>query len=91
MGTHTVRTTLALPAELLEAADQAIRAGKARSRNEFVARALRRELAAQKRADIDAAFAPMAEDAAFQAESLAISEEFAAADWEAWRIAESSK
>lgn len=91
MRTQTVRTTLALPAALLEAADKAIRAGKAKSRNEFVAKALRRELAAQERADIDAAFAPMAEDAAFQTEALAIAEEFAGADWESLRIAESAK
>jgi len=46
MATRTVRTTLALPADLLAAVDQAGRAGKARSRNELVAMALRWELAA---------------------------------------------
>ena len=61
MSTQTVRTTLALPADLLAAVDQAVQAGHARSRNEFVARALQRELAAQQRAAIDAAFAAMAE------------------------------
>lgn len=45
----TIRTTLSLPADLLEATDQAVRAGSVRSRNEFVAMALRHELAAQKR------------------------------------------
>ena len=48
-----MRTTLALPVELLAAVDQAIRAGYARSRNELVTMALRRELAAQQRATID--------------------------------------
>jgi len=48
MLSTTIRTTVALPAELLEAADQAVREGKARSRNELLATALRRELAAQR-------------------------------------------
>ena len=61
MATPTVRTTFALPADLLAAVDQAVQAGQARSRNEWVARALQRELAAQQRAAIDAAFAAMAE------------------------------
>ena len=38
MATHTVRTTIALPAELLAAVDQAVQAGKARSRHELVTR-----------------------------------------------------
>lgn len=89
MENHTVRTTLTLPAELLEATDQAVQSGKAKSRNEFVARALRRELAALKRAEIDAAFAQMGNDAEYQAEAKMISQEFAQADWEAWQLAES--
>jgi metal-responsive CopG/Arc/MetJ family transcriptional regulator len=88
MPTHTVRTTLALPADLLAAVDQAVQAGHARSRNELVARALQRELAAQQRAAIDAAFAAMAEDAAYQTEAQALTEAFAHADWEALRVAE---
>jgi metal-responsive CopG/Arc/MetJ family transcriptional regulator len=88
MTTHTVRTTIALPAELLAAVDQAVQAGKARSRNELVTMALRHELAAQQRAAIDAAFAEMSQDPAYQAEAQQISTEFAAMDWEAWRLAE---
>jgi hypothetical protein len=75
-------------ADLLQAVDQAVREGKARSRNEFVATALRHELAAQERMAIDAAFAGMAEDPAYQAAARAISAEFATADWEALRRAE---
>jgi mRNA-degrading endonuclease toxin of MazEF toxin-antitoxin module len=55
----TVRTALALPAELLAAADRAVPRGRARSRNGLVARALRHELARERRRDIDAAFAAM--------------------------------
>ena len=61
-NTGVVRTTLAIPTELIVAIDQAVRDGKARSRSEFVALALRHELAAYKRAQIDAAFAAMADD-----------------------------
>jgi metal-responsive CopG/Arc/MetJ family transcriptional regulator len=88
MPTTTVRTTLALPADLLAAVDQAVQAGHARSRNDFVARALQRELAAQQRAAIDAAFAAMAEDTAYQAEAQVLTEVFAQTDWEALRLAE---
>ncbi len=76
----TVRTTLSLPADLLEATDQIVRDGLVGSRNEFIAMALRHELAAQKRTRIDAEFAFMADDAQYQAESLAIASEFATAE-----------
>ena len=88
MPPHTVRTTLALPADLLAAVDQAVQAGHARSRNAFVARALQRELAAQQRAAIDAAFAAMAEDPAYQTEAREITAAFTQADWDALRLAE---
>ncbi len=88
MATQIVRTTFALPADLLAAVDQAVQAGQARSRNEWVARVLQRELAAQQRATIDAAFAAMAEDPAYHAEAQEITQTFAHADWEALRLAE---
>ncbi len=49
-----------------------VESGKAKSRNEFVAQALRRELALLKRAEIDAEFAHMADDAEDLAEAQAI-------------------
>ncbi len=88
MATQTVRTTLALPADLLAAVDQAVQEGQARSRNEWVARALQRELAAQQRAALDAAFAAMATDPAYQAEAAALAAACVPADWEALRLAE---
>ena len=63
MVLRTVRTTFTLPADLLEAMDRAVREGNARSRNELITTALRRELAAA----------------------------FAAADWEAERLAEEGR
>ena len=82
------RTTIALPADLLVAVDEAVREGKARSRNEFVALALRHLLAVQERARIDAEFALMAEDEEYLAEAQQIAEEFAASGWEALRTGE---
>jgi len=89
MKNQTVRTTLTLPSELLEATDKAVREGKAKSRNELVAQALRRELAALKRAEIDAALAEMAKDPEYQAEVLKMEAEFASAQWEALQLGES--
>ncbi|NEQ18791.1 MAG: ribbon-helix-helix protein, CopG family [Microcoleus sp. SIO2G3] len=86
MKNQTVRTTLTLPSELLEATDKAVREGKAKSRNEFVAQALRRELAALKRAEIDAALAQMANDPEYQAQVLKMEAEFASAQWEALQL-----
>ncbi len=88
MPARTTRTTVTLPTDLLTAADRAVRAGEARSRNELVANALRRELASIERAAIDAAFAGMADDQAYLGEAQAISDEFAPTDWEAYRLGE---
>lgn len=82
------RTTLSLPADLLAEVDRAVRAGKVRSRNAFVADAIRRELATAEAAAIDAAFAEMATDLDYLAEADALMDEFALADWEAFRLAE---
>ncbi|HLO48790.1 CopG family transcriptional regulator [Phormidium nigroviride] len=84
-----VLNDVALPSKLLEATEQAVKAGKAKSRDELITRALRKELLVIKRAEIDAAFAGMANDTEYQAEALQITEEFAQSDWEAWQIGES--
>jgi metal-responsive CopG/Arc/MetJ family transcriptional regulator len=91
MALRTVRTTFTVPADLLEAMDRAVREGNARSRNELITMALRRELAAQERAAIDAAFAAMADDPVYHAEAREVATAFAAADWEAIRLAEEGR
>ncbi|MFM7364318.1 MAG: ribbon-helix-helix domain-containing protein [Cuspidothrix sp.] len=91
MKTETIRTTLTIPRELLEATDKAVLEGKAKSRNDFVAQALRRELAVQKRSEIDAALAEMANDPDYQAEVLKLEVEFASAQWEAFQLGESPR
>ncbi len=88
MGAQTVRTTITLPAELIDAADRAVREGRARSRNDLLVAALRRELAAQERAQIDASFAVLADDREFQQESVELAEEAVRSGWEALQIAE---
>jgi metal-responsive CopG/Arc/MetJ family transcriptional regulator len=84
MMAETVRTTVALPETLLEAVDRAVKGGKAKSRNELIVNALRHELAALERSEIDAAFQQMAEDQNFHEEARKLSTEFADSDWEAF-------
>ncbi len=89
MKDRTIRTTITIPAELLAATDRAISQGKAKNRNEFVARSLLHELEALKRAEIDAALSEMAQEPDYQAQVLKMEAEFAAASWEALNLGES--
>jgi metal-responsive CopG/Arc/MetJ family transcriptional regulator len=91
MKKDTVRTTFTIPRELLEATDKAIKSGKAKSRNEFIAKALERELAVQKRAEIDEALTEMLQDPEYQAEVLKLEAEFANAQWEALKLGEAQE
>jgi Arc/MetJ-type ribon-helix-helix transcriptional regulator len=88
MVASVTRTTLTLPADLLARVDLAVRQGRARSRNSFVAAALERDLAAQEQADLDAEFAAMAQDEEYLAESTQLDAEFAGASADALRLAE---
>jgi metal-responsive CopG/Arc/MetJ family transcriptional regulator len=89
MKQKTVRTTISLPVELLEETDRAIAQGLTKSRNEFVARAIKRELAALKRSKIDAELSEMAQDPDYHSEILKMEAEFSTASWEALKIGES--
>jgi len=88
MVAAVTRMTLTLPADLLARVDQAVRQGRARSRNSFVAAALERDLAAREQADLDAEFAYMAQDDEYLAESTQLDAEFAGASVDALRLAE---
>ena len=79
---------VALPSEVLAASELAVKNGKAGSINELIVNALKRELKAQKKAEIDAEFADMAEDIEYQKEALQLESEFALAQWEAWQLGE---
>jgi metal-responsive CopG/Arc/MetJ family transcriptional regulator len=85
---RTVRTTLALPADLLAAVDEAVRKGQARRRKELVTTALQHEPAARRRAEIDAGFAGMAADPDSLVGVAQLEREFDRAFWEAFRHAE---
>jgi metal-responsive CopG/Arc/MetJ family transcriptional regulator len=75
-------TTLALPSDLLAALDQLVQEGRARSREELIESAVRREVAERRRAALDAEFLFMAEDADYHKEARRILAEFAQADAE---------
>lgn len=85
MSSQTVRTTLALPAELLERLDRAVQEGKAQSRNALVARALQHELNALEDDAIDADLLGMADDAEYRAEALELAGEIGHAEWQAFQ------
>jgi metal-responsive CopG/Arc/MetJ family transcriptional regulator len=88
MPARRVRTTVALAADLLAEMDAMVGRGAADSRNAFLERAIRKQLAASRRTAIDAEFAQMANDSTYQKEAIQVAEEFAEADWEALRAAE---
>lgn len=88
MNQSTVRTTLTLPSELIKATDEIIKAGKAKSRNQFIAQAVRNELANQKKMEIDSALLEMIQDPDYQAEVLQMEAEFSSASWEALKVEE---
>ena len=79
MPSPSVRTTLAIPTDLLQATDALVSQGKANSRNEFIAQALKHELASLKRAEIDKSLSEMAQQQDYQAEVLKMDSEFAIA------------
>jgi metal-responsive CopG/Arc/MetJ family transcriptional regulator len=91
MQTTSTRTTISLPTVLLAATDRAVTDGKAKSRNDLITRAIQRELALIRRAEIDADLAEMAQDAEYQAEVLQMEAEFAVAQWEALQTIEAQK
>ncbi len=88
MSEARVRTTVAIPENLLKSVDAAVREGMAGSRNEFLTLALENQLAALRRRAMDAAFAETANDPIYRRETEQIAEEFRFADWEAFQIAE---
>jgi metal-responsive CopG/Arc/MetJ family transcriptional regulator len=88
MKPKTIRTTLTLPSELLEATDLLVNQGKAKSRNEFVAQAIADQIAILRRAEIDAELAEMAQNPEYQAEILQMEAEFASSSWEALQLGE---
>ena len=90
MSEQLVTTVVDLPAEVLEAVDRLVAAGLADTRGALLALAVRRELAAFEERAIDDDLAAMANDPDYQREVDVLMDEFATADWEAFRLAEES-
>lgn len=79
----TVRTTVTLPADLLQRSQKLIDAGRVPNRNVLIVSALERLLADLERAEIDQQFAAMFEDEVYQTMQTEMSESFEESDWEA--------
>jgi hypothetical protein len=81
-----IRTTISLPEPVYEAARSLVssHAAPGTSMNGFFEAAVTAYLKQFKRKEIDAQFAAMAGDPAYQAEAAAIAEEFSRSDWEAF-------
>ena len=85
-GRKKVRTTVTLPKPVYEEVRSLIAsdAVPVDSMNGFFEAAVTAHLKHFKRREIDAQFAAMATDRAYQREAASISEEFSASDWEAF-------
>ena len=84
----TVRTTVALPTEIVERSQRFIGKGAFPNRNAFILTALERYLVELERAEIDDQFALMAEDPEYLALNEQIVEYFADTDWESLTLNE---
>jgi len=71
-----VRTTFAVPSDLLGEVDRVVEEGKTRNRNELVVQAFRRMIDQINREADDAAFALMATDSDYQRDTRIIAGEF---------------
>src|SRR5271156_6742042 len=77
-------TTVRLPRHVYERAKTVVIQSQAASFNEFVVQAIEEKVRRLTEAEIDAAFAQMAHDTAYQTSSIALSREFEKSDWEAY-------
>ena len=78
-------TTVRIPSQTYERAKKAAHRAQISSFNEFVIQAVEEKVRRLTEAEIDAAFAGMADDADYQRESVAIAQEFQTSDWEAMK------
>jgi hypothetical protein len=77
-------TTVRMPQQVYERAKVAIRHTQQSSFNEFVVQAIEEKVRRLNEAEIDAAFAQMADDPEYQRAAIAMSREFEKSDWEAF-------
>ena len=84
----TVRTTVAVPAELLKRSQRFVDEGSVPSRNALIVTALERFLSELERQEIDRQFELMADDDDYRGQSKHLAEDFAESDWEALTLGE---
>ncbi|MCP5100079.1 MAG: CopG family transcriptional regulator [Chloroflexi bacterium] len=87
---ETVRTTVTLPANLIQRSQHFIETGQVPNRNSLIIAALEQLLAAMEREEIDRQFAAMAQDSDYQKLQKNLAEEFVDSDWEALKESEES-
>ena len=80
---ETVRTTITVPAELINRSQHFIGQHAIPSRNALIVAAIERFLDELERQEIDRQFEAMADDTAYQALNEQLAEEFSDSDWEA--------
>ncbi len=81
-----VRLSVDLPRGLVKQADAAVAQGAARSRNRLIAQAVETYLRHLEETLVDAQFAEMANDTAYQALAVQVSREFEGSDREAFDL-----
>ena len=84
-------TTLRMPQHIYERAKSALGRSSDTSFNEFVLEAIEEKLHRLSEAEIDAAFAQMAEDRDHQEDSVKQAREFEKSDWEALKMMENEQ
>jgi len=84
-------TTVRLPKQIYQLAKSAIEKSEAASSfNDFVVQAIEQKLQQLTESKIDAAFALMADDPAYQRDAVALTRQFEKSDWEASRLSETT-
>jgi hypothetical protein len=78
-------TTVRMPRHVYERAKTVAIQSEASSFNEFVVQAIEEKVQRLTEAEIDAAFAEMANDTDYQRSSVALAREFEKSDWEAFQ------
>ena len=88
---ETVRTTVNLPAELLQRSQEFIDQGLIPNRNTLIIAALENFLAELERQAIDEQFAAMLDDTDYQTLNETVAKEFEESDWESLQLGETVK
>jgi metal-responsive CopG/Arc/MetJ family transcriptional regulator len=81
-----MRTTITIPDSLVAQVDSLVAMGNIKTRNQFIVEALETKVKQMRDTQIDAQFAQMANDSDYITEALAIENEFADSDREAFKI-----